>query len=82
MTLEVKLFAKDARVKLWARLEGQKAVDMPTGEQQLEDRFKRGSRRGIYRVQGNVREHVEGNLLQMRRHVYDEEGEVRPSKQS
>ena len=40
MTIEVKLFTKDARVELWAGLEGEETVKMATGELELEERVE------------------------------------------
>lgn len=42
--MEVELFTKDTRVELWAGLEGEEAMDMPTGEQELEERIEGRSR--------------------------------------
>lgn len=65
---EVELVAKDARVELRAGLEGEEAVDVPAGEQEVEEGIEGRGGRGVDGVEGDVGEDVEGDALEMRRH--------------
>ena len=40
MAAEVELFTKNARVELGAGLDGEKTMDVPAGEQELEERVE------------------------------------------